>query len=224
MEASDDDRRSKRELIAEVRELRTRLAQYDRHRDTDLARVRPLLEQLPAFLWATDENLRITWMQPERRGLVGFDVDPGMGVSVVELFSHSNPEHPSIQAHSAALEGESRNFEVWVEMDGESRLLRAHVEPMRDASQAIRGVVGVALDITERVRSEDERERLIRELQAALDRVKVLSGLIPICSHCKAVRDDKGYWQQLDAFMRDHSGVQLTHGICPECAQRLMPS
>ena len=147
---------------------------------------------------------------------------PISGTTVYDLFSN-NPEHPSIQAHRAALEGEARNFEVWVEVRGEPRLLRAHVEPLRDASQAIRGVVGVALDLTERVRAEADRERLIEELQQALDRVKVLSGLIPICSHCKAVRDDKGYWQQVDAFMREHSDAKLSHAICPECAQKLMP-
>jgi hypothetical protein len=82
----------------------------------------------------------------------------------------------------------------------------------------------VALDLTERVRAEADRERLIGELQQALDRVKVLSGLIPICSHCKAVRDDKGYWQQVDAFMREHSDAKLSHAICPECAHKLMPT
>jgi hypothetical protein len=74
------------------------------------------------------------------------------------------------------------------------------------------------------VRAEADRERLIEELQEALDRVKVLSGLIPICTHCKAVRDDKGYWQQVDSFMREHSDAKLSHAICPECAQKLMPA
>jgi hypothetical protein len=51
----------------------------------------------------------------------------------------------------------------------------------------------------------------------------VLSGLIPMCAHCKAIRNDKGYWQQVDAFMREHSGAKLSHAICPDCAQKLMP-
>jgi hypothetical protein len=85
-------------------------------------------------------------------------------------------------------------------------------------------VVGVALDLTERVRAEADRERLIEELQQALDSVKMLSGLIPICTHCKAVRDDKGYWLQVDAFMREHSNAKLSHSICPDCAQKVMPA
>ncbi len=219
----DDAQRSKRELIDEIRALRTRLAHYERVGEAELVRVRPMLEQVPAYLWSADMDLRLMWSSPSHPLIFGLDAEPDLGTTVYDLF-RNNPEHPSIQAHRAALEGEARNFEVRVEVRGEPRLLRAHVEPLRDASQTIRGVVGVALDLTERVRAEADRERLIEDLQHALDRVKVLSGLIPICSHCKAVRDDKGYWQQVDAFMREHSDAKLSHAICPECAQKLMPS
>jgi PAS domain S-box-containing protein len=219
----DDDRRSNRELIAEIRELRTRLAQYERQQReaAELVRVRPLLEQVPAYLWTADRELRLMWSRPSEPTIFGLDAEPEMGTTVYALFG-GNEDHPSIQAHRAALEGEARNFEVWVEVRGEQRLLRAHVEPLRDASEAILGIMGVALDLTERVRAEADRERLIQELQQAVDSVKVLSGLIPICSHCKAVRDDRGYWQQVDAFMRE-SGAKLSHAICPDCAQKLMP-
>jgi PAS domain S-box-containing protein len=219
----DDEQRSKRELIDELKVLRTRLTHFERLGDAELVRVRPMLEQVPAYLWSADHDLRLMWSRPSYTSMVGFDTEPDMGTTVYDLFS-GNEEHPSIQAHRAALEGEARNFEVWVEVRGEPRLLRGHVEPLRDASQTIRGVVGVALDLTERSRAEADRERLIRDLQQALDRVKVLSGLIPICSHCKAVRDDNGYWQQVDAFMREHSDAKLSHAICPDCAQKLMPT
>jgi len=217
----DEQRRSRRELIDELRVLRTRLAHFERLDDAELLKVRPMIEDVPAYLWSADRDLRLMWSRPTYTSIVGFDAQPDMGTTVYQLFS-GNDEHPSIQAHRAALEGEARNFEVWVEVRGERRLLRGHVEPLRDASQAIRGVVGVALDLTERVRAEADRERLIEDLQQALDRVKVLSGLIPICSHCKSVRDDRGYWQQVDAFMREHSDVKLSHAICPDCAQKLM--
>ena len=218
----DDEQGSRQELLSELRVLRTRLAHFERIGEGELLRVRPMLEQVPAYLWTADHDLRLMWSRPTYTTIVGFDAEPDLGSTVYDLFS-GNDDHPSIQAHRAALEGEARNFEVWVEVRGEPRLLRAHVEPLRDASQTILGVVGVALDLTERVRAEEDRERLIEELQDALDRVKVLSGLIPICTHCKAVRDDKGYWQQVDAFMREHSNAKLSHSICPDCAQKLMP-
>ncbi len=69
----------------------------------------------------------------------------------------------------------------------------------------------------------DERERLISELQEALSKVKQLSGYLPICASCKKIRDDQGYWQQIEAYIRDHSEAEFSHGICPECAKRLYP-
>jgi AmiR/NasT family two-component response regulator len=69
----------------------------------------------------------------------------------------------------------------------------------------------------------EARERLILELQNALDQVKTLSGLIPICSSCKKIRDDEGYWNQLEVYIRDHSDAEFSHGLCPECAKKLYP-
>jgi len=68
---------------------------------------------------------------------------------------------------------------------------------------------------------EQERERLILDLQDALAKVKTLSGLLPVCSACKKIRDDRGYWNQMEAFIRDHSDADFTHSICPECAKKL---
>jgi K+-sensing histidine kinase KdpD len=65
-----------------------------------------------------------------------------------------------------------------------------------------------------------ERERLVGELQKALSEVKTLSGFFPICAHCKKIRDDKGYWNQIEVYVRDHSNASFTHGICPECAHQ----
>ncbi len=70
-------------------------------------------------------------------------------------------------------------------------------------------------------RYREEREQLIAELQAALDKVKLLSGFLPICASCKKIRDDNGYWQQIEAYIRDHSEAEFSHGICPDCAKKL---
>lgn len=66
----------------------------------------------------------------------------------------------------------------------------------------------------------EERDRL----QQYIDTVKVLNGLLPICASCKKIRDDKGYWSQVEIYIAQRSGAQFTHGICPDCAQRLYPS
>ncbi len=61
------------------------------------------------------------------------------------------------------------------------------------------------------------------QLQQALDQVKLLSGLLPICSNCKKIRDDQGYWQDIAVYIRDHSEAEFTHGICPDCMRTLFP-
>lgn len=72
-------------------------------------------------------------------------------------------------------------------------------------------------------KAETERKRLFDELQEALSKVKTLSGLLPICSSCKKVRDDKGYWSQIETYISKHSEAGFTHGICPGCQQKLYP-
>jgi PAS domain S-box-containing protein len=78
-------------------------------------------------------------------------------------------------------------------------------------------------DITERKKAEGERERLIEQLQQALAQVKALSGFLPICASCKKIRDDQGYWQQIESYIREHSEAEFSHGLCPDCARRLYP-
>ncbi len=78
-------------------------------------------------------------------------------------------------------------------------------------------------EIAERKRIEEDREELISELRDALSQVKQLSGLLPICSSCKKIRDDQGYWNSLESYFNSHSEVKFTHGICPECAKKLYP-
>lgn len=84
-------------------------------------------------------------------------------------------------------------------------------------------MVGMVHDVTTQKLARDERERLIAELQEALDKVKVLSGFLPICASCKRIRDDKGYWNQIESYIRDHSEAEFSHGICPDCAEKLYP-
>ncbi len=70
---------------------------------------------------------------------------------------------------------------------------------------------------------EKEREKLIKELQDALAKVKKLSGFLPICSSCKKIRDDKDYWNQIESYIHKYSEAEISHSICPECAKKLYP-
>jgi PAS domain S-box-containing protein len=90
-------------------------------------------------------------------------------------------------------------------------------------NERLTGVLCAFTDITERKQAEEERERLIVELQEALAKIKTLRGFIPICASCKKVRDDEGYWHQVEVYIRDHSEAEFSHGLCPDCLKKLYP-
>jgi len=89
--------------------------------------------------------------------------------------------------------------------------------------QGRRKMISSFIDITERKQAEAEREKLFIKLQEAFAEVRTLSGLLPICSSCKKIRDDQGYWNVLEAYLTKHSEAQFTHGICPDCMVKLYP-
>ena len=86
-----------------------------------------------------------------------------------------------------------------------------------------RTITSFLRNITQRKKAEEEREKLIVDLQEALQKIKTLKGLVPICSSCKKIRDDQGYWQQVEVYVRDHSEAEFSHGICPDCMKKLYP-
>jgi PAS domain S-box-containing protein len=114
--------------------------------------------------------------------------------------------------------------EYVLDENGEKRWLLTSKLPLHDEKGQTIGLVGVGRDITERKKAETERERLITELQSALADIKTLSGLVPICANCKKIRDDQGYWTQLEAYIQDRSETQFSHSICPDCAAKLYPN
>lgn len=82
---------------------------------------------------------------------------------------------------------------------------------------------GIIRDISERKQHEKELHQLITRLKQSLAKVRQLSGLLPICASCKKIRDDKGYWNQIEEYIRHHSEAEFSHGICPECSRKLYP-
>ncbi|NUN69675.1 MAG: PAS domain S-box protein [Bacteroidetes bacterium] len=82
---------------------------------------------------------------------------------------------------------------------------------------------GIIRDVTARKLIEADREQLIADLQNALEEVKTLSGIVPICANCKKIRDDKGYWEQVDHYVSKHTDAQFSHSICPDCTKELYP-
>lgn len=96
-------------------------------------------------------------------------------------------------------------------------IIEARTQELRRAYQELKQ------ENAERQRAEAEKEAIIVKLQAALAQVKQLGGLLPICASCKKIRDDEGYWHQVEVYIRDHSDAEFSHGICPECMAELYP-
>jgi PAS domain S-box-containing protein len=84
-------------------------------------------------------------------------------------------------------------------------------------------VIGSLLDITQQKKDTAERERLIGDLKEAFETIKTLQGILPICSSCKKIRDDKGYWSQIEQYITENSSAEFSHSICPDCAKKMYP-
>lgn len=139
------------------------------------------------------------------------------GLSALGIVQEKCPEVPFIFISGSigeelAIETLKKGATDYVLKDKLSRLVPAVSRALREVGER-----------TERKRAEAEREKLIQELKESLARVKLLSGMLPICFSCKKIRDDKGYWTQIEVYIRDHSETEFSHGICPDCFKKLYP-
>jgi len=107
--------------------------------------------------------------------------------------------------------------------DGSTIDVSLNVSAVRDEKGNILRSRSVWRDITKRKAVEAEREELIENLQEALKEIKTLKGILPICSFCKKVRDDKGRWEHLEVYVHKYSDANISHGVCPECAKEHYP-
>ncbi len=151
-------------------------------------------------------------------------VDIELGNSMLEYIKGPEDRLKAKNNFDRALSGESFTL---VEAYGDTALDRRYYEdiynPILDGNGNVIGLTLFLTDITERRIAALEKERLITELQQALAEVRTLSGMLPICASCKKIRDDKGYWNQIESYISEHSDAVFSHSICPECADKLYP-
>ena len=157
----------------------------------------------------------------------GFDGREGS--QTCYTLTHNREEPCNCSEHPCPLEivkktGKATTVEhVHSDSNGNTSIFEIHGYPITDETGLVTKMVEHSLNITERKQCEEKKEHLIEELQSALSRIKTLEGLLTICSHCKKIKDDEGYWNQVESYIRQHSDAQFTHGICPECAQQFYP-
>lgn len=154
------------------------------------------------------------------------------GYTAEEIIGHSMallipPERTNEAAEILDFVEENKNIErfetVRLRKDGTMVDVSQTISPIRDTNGAIHSVAIVARDITQRKQQEKERLKLIEQLRSVLAQVKTLRGLLPICASCKKIRNDEGYWEQVETYIRRFSDAEFTHGICPECMKQLYP-
>lgn len=165
---------------------------------------------------ATDNAGRVTFLNPAAEILLGVQAAGCLGhelgsVLRIEESSETTPET------TAALSARTR---LLISAAGPKHPVDDTRAPILDSHGRSIGEILVLRDASERRRHEAERERLIADLQNALAKVKTLGGLLPICAWCKKIRDDQGYWEQIESYLGKHSKAGFTHGICPECSER----
>lgn len=115
----------------------------------------------------------------------------------------------------------NRRFDIMTS-DGDRIPVFLSTSQLRDQSGSSVGIVAIASDISELVASEKEREKIIKKLENALDKIRTLSGLLPICAHCKQIRDGKD-WTSIESYVSSHSEAEFSHSICPKCAKKHYP-
>lgn len=189
------------------------------------ARFRDLVENTSDWIWEVDTDLRYVYTSPKVQELLGYTPTEVLGKTPfdfmpVEEITRLRPLVQELQRNPRPLRMlENTNLHK----DGSLRVLETSGVPVYDCAGRWTGFRGIDRDITARKQAERERERLVAELREALAHIKTLRGLLPICASCKKIRDDQGYWRQVEAYMMERTDVQFTHGICPDCTKTLYP-
>ena len=190
------------------------------------ARFRDLFDAAPVGYHELDLHGRVTRVNRTELSMLGFAADEMLGEEIWGFLAEDEREKAR-RAHEERLSGlasPDQHFErQFRHRDGRNVPVLVQSTLLRDGGGHIIGTRATIQDISERKRSEGEREKLILELQEALAKIKTLSGLLPICSSCKKIRDDKGDWSQIETYIRDHTEADFSHGLCPACADELYP-
>ncbi|MBU1240587.1 PAS domain S-box protein [Myxococcota bacterium] len=157
-------------------------------------------------------DYRFLSVNPAFESLTGLRAEKLIGKTVLEVMPETEP-HWIQRYGSVALSGKPAHFEEF------SGALDKHYR-ISAFSPAKGEFACIFQDVTEQTKSAEEREELIEQLKEALERVKTLQDIIPICSYCKQIRDDEGAWTRLEEYFLKYSDARFSHGICPDCYEK----
>lgn len=188
--------------------------------------LRTLIKNIPgvSYRCAHDQHWTIYMISDEVQNLTGYPTFEFIGNKIRSFASVIHPEDIAyVETQVSKQIDQKQQFSIEyriIRADNEIRWVLERGQGVVDEKGRVAWIDGIILDITERKQLEEERERLMGELTAALGNVKTLSGLLPICAACKKIRDDKGYWSQIEDYIHTHSEAEFSHSICPECSDK----
>lgn len=188
-------------------------------------RSRQYLDVAAVMLCVLDAAGRVVIINPKGAAILGHAIEDIKGKNWFEFFLPERSRDGARKIFARLLAGEREPLMYYEHLvltkNSEERMVAFSSAAITDAKGTVTGILFSGEDITARKKTEQEREDLIRELQAALEKVKLLSGFLPICSSCKKIRDDSGYWNQIETYIHEHSEAEFSHGICPDCARKI---
>ena len=155
---------------------------------------------------------------------VGKTVDEIIGRKIWDVFEKDEADKRFAIVKKVFTEGKTEEIEVRVPLPSGDTYYLTTVKPILNDFGAVETVICTSKNITKRKTAEVALEEKHDRLLKAMKDIKTLSGLIPICASCKKIRDDNGYWNQLERYIQQHSDAQFSHGICPDCEKKLYPS
>lgn len=180
-----------------------------------------ILNTISDFVSVHDNNMKIVMVNKTLSDFLKKDANELLGLHCYEVMHGTKEPWPQCPHIEAMKNGKTTTLEVNDPHIG--RPLLVTCSPYYDEKGILIGTVHVARDISQQKLAEEDREKLIVKLQNALSKVKQLSGFLPICASCKKIRDDRGYWKQIESYIRDHSEAEFSHSICPDCVKKNYP-
>ncbi len=190
---------------------------------------RDLVEHSQDLICTHDLDGRLLSVNPLPARLLGYSVEELLRTPMKMLLAPEVRDQFDAYLERIRSNGTDSGLLLLMTRTGERRIWEYH-NTLRTEGLAIPLVRGMAHDITERYRAEvelrksaAEREKLIAQLQAALDKVKQLSGLLNTCAYCKKIRGADGVWHPVEKYISEHSEASFSHGICPDCIHELYP-
>ena len=154
---------------------------------------------------------------------VGKSLDEIIGHKIWDVFEKNEADKRFAIIKKVFAEGKTEEIEVRVPQSTGDTFYLTTVKPILNDWGEVETVICTSKNITKRKLAEDALKKERDKLMKALKEIKTLSGLLPICASCKKIRDDKGYWNQMEGYIQQHSDAQFSHGMCPDCAKKMYP-